>query len=110
MKTVVLVAFLMISGLSFTQSNLEFSQVITYTGAGNSAIWTVPSGKVWKIESVLMVNMTGVSTFRVNNFVVLYNTVSSQPIWLKAGDNCQFAMSSTSNSYILSIIEYTVVP
>jgi tRNA A58 N-methylase Trm61 len=39
------------------QGNLQFNQVVTYTGTGSgsfsytSPTWTVPAGKVWKIES-----------------------------------------------------------
>lgn len=95
----------------FAQGNLQFNQVLTYNGNNTtSAIWTVPVGKVWKIESVLMVNFSGTSTFRVNNTIALYNSNNTQPIWLKSGDNCQFSMSTAGNTYFLSIVEFNVIP
>lgn len=95
----------------FSQGNLQFNQVLTYNGSGgNSAIWTVPVGKIWKIESVLMVNMSGTSTFKINSFVVLYNNINPQPIWLKPGDFSQFSMSNAGNSYFISIVEFNIIP
>ncbi|MDP4867137.1 MAG: hypothetical protein NWQ47_08310 [Crocinitomicaceae bacterium] len=96
---------------SYAQGNLQFNQVYTYSGSGgNSAIWTVPVGKIWKIESVLMVNMSGTSTFKINSFVVLYNNINPQPIWLKSGDFSQFSMSNAGNSYYISIVEFNIIP
>jgi len=111
MKILILSFFLLPFSFLFSQGNLQFNQVLTYNGSlTTSAIWTVPVGKVWKIESVLMVNMGGTSTFKVNNTTVLYNGLPSQPIWLKAGDYCQFSMSQAGNGYFLSIIEFNIIP
>jgi hypothetical protein len=110
-KILLLFTFLGTIFFSEAQGNLQFNQVLTYSGNSvNSPIWTVPAGKVWKIESAVCFNYTGTTTFRVNNFIVLYNNSNSQPIWLKAGDSCQMGASSASSSYFLSIVEFNVIP
>ena len=69
------------------QNELQFSQVLTYTGisSGNfSPAYTVPANKVWKVEM-----MSGNSTNQqvwVNNLNVFsYSNalVAFFPIWLK---------------------------
>lgn len=117
---------------SFSQSNLQFSQVLTYAGhlatannAGDStAAWTVPPGKVWKIESAssaygyviypvfLVVN--GVKVFDI----YIYGTNTTKgvyfPVWLKAGDAVRIAEYSTSpnyyTDYFISIVEFNLTP
>lgn len=96
---------------SNAQGNLQFNQVLTYQGNSlSSPIWTVPSGKVWKIESAIPFNNLGTSQFLVNNFTVLQNNSNIQPIWLKSGDNCRFTLTSTFSSYSISIIEFNIIP
>ncbi len=115
------------------QNNLQFSQVLTYSGhlvnannAGgdSSAAWTVPTGKVWKIESAsaaygyasypvyLVVN--GIKVFDI----YVYSSTSSRnvyfPIWLKAGDTAKIVEYYPSNSYytdyFISILEFNLTP
>jgi len=116
----------------YSQSNLQFNQVLTYAGrlatangAGDStAAWTVPAGKVWKIESAsgayayvtspvfLVVN--GVKVFDL----YIYNSSTTRnvyfPVWLKAGDVARIAEYNTSNNfytaYFISIVEFNVTP
>ncbi|MES2850860.1 MAG: hypothetical protein V4685_17500 [Bacteroidota bacterium] len=115
-----------------SQSNLQFSQVLTYSGhlattnnAGDStAAWTVPTGKVWKIESAsgaygyvtypvyLVVN--GIKVFDI----YIYNSSTTRnvyfPVWLKAGDVVRIAEYNTSNNYytdyFISIVEFNLTP
>jgi hypothetical protein len=117
---------------AYSQSNLQFNQVLTYagrlattTGAGDStSTWTVPPGKVWKIESAsgafayvtspvyLIVN--GIKVFDV----YIYNSTTTRnvyfPVWLKAGDAVRMAEYNTSNNfytdYFISIVEFNLTP
>ncbi len=91
--------------------NLQFSQVITYSGqvlpAGSgfpggysSPLWTVPEGKVWKIESY--------STYLwLNGYNV--NPTNNGIVWLKAGDQVGFYTGGVySHIYFISMIEFSV--
>jgi hypothetical protein len=99
------------------QNNLQFSQVLTYSGTaasnGQSISLTVPSGKVWKIETIerdagayLNFNLNGKFAQGVPN---------RYPIWLKAGDVFNIQLSGGYNqapvaaNYWISIIEFNVV-
>ncbi len=97
--------------------NLQFSQVLTFTGQVSGPnqellIGTVPEGKVWKIESL---NNIGTNFRFVINGMPITSGNSSWPthfpIWLKSQDNLSFDNSSNgSPQYFVSIIEFTVVP
>ena len=102
--------------------NLQFSQVLTFTGELPPTTWTpgpiytVPEGKVWKIES-LFSGSTGALGYKVNNTMLKLNGNggASQivfPIWLKAGDTLQpYVDNSTGFSamivYLISMIEFS---
>ena len=115
----------------YSQTNLQFSQVITYNGhlanannaGGDSTVaWTVPQGKVWKIESAsaafayasypVFLTVNGAKVFDI----YVYNSTSSRnvyfPIWLKAGDTVRIVEYYPSNSYytdyFISILEFNV--
>jgi hypothetical protein len=130
--------FLALCSTSFAQGNLQFNQVFNLSGGvsstsnspGLSQLQTVPSGKVWKIEHVgsnattasctnsyygLKIN-NGITTFleffSTGNIGKNYNIC---PIWLKESDNLQFVFNNgcannLSISYVISIIEFNVVP
>lgn len=127
-----LFAFLILGSLN-AQGNLQFNQVVTYTGTGSgsfsysSPTWTVPAGKVWKVESASpnvanapvtrAINMNAGSSW--GSFALMTasqeTTISPFPIWLKAGDQIQLqaagnCCSTTSFSYAISILEFNVVP
>jgi len=123
-------------GTSFSQGNLQFNQVLTFTGTVvsnngyvNSAINTVPAGKVWKIEHVggsssLLGNGTqyGVTINNATSICYWGNTPANQlflvkeicPIWLKAGDNLSFYWSQYNGTqgcdFVMSIVEFNIVP
>lgn len=128
MKKKLCISLLLFCSVSvFSQNNLQFGQVITYSGtlattngAGDStATWTVPAGKTWKIESV-----SGNAYAYTNSFVYLilngtriFDLVSTTkpiylPIWLKAGDAIRIAEYSTFNSYFvtyfISMVEFNI--
>jgi hypothetical protein len=125
MKILILSFFLLPFSFLFSQGNLQFNQVLTYGGTLNAGListnngnyqysspaYTVPSGKVWKIESVMSVN----SIHMIVNNLAVGNMGSGQsptfPLWLKAGDVLRFAYSSSSaNTYFFSGIEFNIIP
>lgn len=115
------------------QGNLQFNQVVTYTGTGSgsfsytSPTWTVPAGKVWKIESASPSLANSAVTRKINveagggwgTFALTTasteTTINPFPIWLKAGDQVQLqaagnCCSTTTFYYAISILEFNIVP
>ena len=115
---------------SFSQGNLQFNQVIRV----NNTAQTVPSGKVWKVETYMQSN-TYISEYieypncnfpdRQHPFLINskpYYQINGSPghgssgimmavgnlfpLWLKAGEIVQ----TTCPDNFLSIIEYNIVP
>ncbi len=110
-------SFGMVANSQNSVNNLSYSRVITkmFSGTGSTADNdTVPSGMVWKIESI-MHNTTSCLTcsylyindvyFCIPPNVYTYDEVIKDitPIWLKAGDRIRLG---TSQSAFYSIIEY----
>ncbi len=109
---------------SAAQGNLQFNQVFSTAGATsstnpgyaayNSIAYSVPSGKVWKVEYAFGMNQGWYVT--VNNNVMYYNNTTSQPlerttpIWLKAGDILKFSSIYSTSNFYFSGIEFNVVP
>jgi hypothetical protein len=117
---------------------LQFSKVISNTGTltfsnGSSDIWTVPAGKVWKIESMttnqqfIAYNGGVFMYFNLNaTKIKQYNTANAtgslpsqienlSPIWLKSGDAIQFTSNTNISAnytcnYYISILEFSVTP
>lgn len=113
---------LFVAGFSqqaFAQGNLQFNQVINYTLVGGTAqSFTVPAGKVWKIESVAM-DYTNTPNIYLrtpaNQIVASFFTSSSYnnplPYWLSSGYTGNFYLSNSSTYRgSVSIIEFNVVP
>lgn len=124
MKNTLLVLFLALAVNVCSQGNLQFNQVLTYGGNSSAGAvaannftytygtvsYTVPSGKVWKVESFSGSNTLA---FVVNNQYVANATTSqsSTPVWLKAGDVIRFGNNgSAAYCFFLSIVEFNVVP
>lgn len=133
-KNVFLLLITMLCSVAvYAQSNLQFSQVLTYSGrlanannAGgdSSSAWTVPAGKVWKVESAsaafgyasypVFLTVNGTKVYDI----YVYNSSSSRnvyfPIWLKAGDSARIVEYYPSNSYFtdyfISIVEFNLTP
>lgn len=132
---------------SSAQGNLQFNQVLTFTGyitgscqgpycnvTASSPIWVVPQNKVWKIEYKSRTDGGAGFRFFLNavSFVDLFDraantaswgyssiAVDNAPLWLKANDEIHFQASDNGNQwggvtlnrpYIISIIEYNIVP
>jgi hypothetical protein len=120
---------LLLSTIGFSQGNLQFNQVVSYSGtssSNNSPTWSVPIGKVWKIESASA--SYGSTAFRrvyvdagggFGHYSILNVNEPTVPpvfpIWLKAGDQVYvFASCSSCGvqtlSYVISIIEFNIIP
>ena len=129
MKKILLSTFLLLSNLACAQGNLQFNQVIRVV----EVLQTVPTGKVWKVESYLeneLINSNSSSSsctsstihrpLIINNGFYYFigdvawgSTNSLQmmnhnkfPIWLKSGDQIRTACSSD----FASVIEFNIVP
>ena len=129
-KFILFCSLLFVTKGVFAQGNLQFNQVLTYNGAigtylglsSLSATYTVPTGKVWKIETKSITSSS--LTFLINGrtfrdvevrysgfgsgTMVFYSI--SNPIWLKAGDYINFNSTAYVDDYFISIIEYNIVP
>jgi hypothetical protein len=109
------------------QGNLQFNQVLTLESAVNSCLvcWTVPSGKVWKIEGFSS-NSNDPPSFYVNNKELGYlvgktftNTSTIYygarwgvdfPIWLQANHTLGYAAIGTSRNITFFVLEFNIVP
>jgi hypothetical protein len=117
-----LVALIFSAGFStqaFAQGNLQFNQVINYTLVGGTGLsFTVPAGKVWKVEAVAAENTnTPVVWLRnpANQPLATFYPASTQhspvPYWLGSGYTGNFYLTnSASYRGSVSIIEFNVVP
>jgi len=114
-----------------SQNNLQFNKVQTFTGvlgnppyfaSSSSPVWTVPPGKVWKIESMSVPGAEVIGGAVNGNYAGLYFFLNGVPIsksnngkqpplpiWLKENDQINFASYSSSDanaSYYISILEF----
>ena len=130
MKYIYTLLFVAISAACFAQVNLQYDSTITLgesitdyyqtTTTTNGPQSTVPVGKTWKIENIIV----------SDNFIVkinsmpfyLSNSYTSNPIqfplWLKSGDRIQFAYNYSGSSgiptgtayYFMSALQFNIVP
>lgn len=121
-KNLLIFLFFLITNFSFSQSSLKFNQVLTQFGSlsggygetKTSQTFTVPAGKIWKLEKYtrdrLYVNGVQVKdTYLIlsgNSNAVLDNA----PLWLKEGDSFYFIVGGppygwTENWYF-SLLEF----
>lgn len=113
--TILFFLFTVLTSKSFAQGNLQFNQVLTYSGSvyqgGTGPTWTVPAGKVWKVENFTY------SFFVLNNDRADNTSSNNGPLWLKAGDQIRYDLAfyganccGASTTYRVSIIEFNIVP
>ena len=129
MKIIFLAFFSFLGSVLHAQGNLQFNQVIRVV----EVLQTVPTGKVWKVESYLeneLINSNSSSSsctsstihrpLIINNGFYYFigdvawgSTNSLQmmnhnkfPIWLKSGDQIR----TTCSSDFASVIEFNIVP
>jgi len=126
-KFIIFCSLLFATNGVFAQGNLQFNQVLTYSGritssysSYTSPTYTVPTGKVWKIETKTLSSST--LSFWINGYIYGDFTIIgaipnyiTNPIWLKSNDFIYFQEgfsggSSHTDDYFISIIEYNIVP
>jgi len=117
----VLICFSSFGNKIFAQGNLEFNQVRFFDLiSGTAQTFTVPAGKVWKIESA-GAGSSGCNVYLQNSAAVtmsyLYvssasSTQSPYPIWLPSGFTGGFIYWAGCAPYhgMVSVIEFNVVP
>lgn len=121
MKHLFTLSILFLLAISNAQGNLQFNQVITYTGTfqGSLVLGTVPNGKVWKIEArSIDINQiyTFINGFRYDFVFGLGNlglVINDQPMWLKANDILSIQSQPAccvNRDYFFSILEFNIVP
>ena len=122
MKTNILILFVLTSFLLNAQGDLQFNQVLTFTGTtGSTVIYTVPEGKVAKITKAKGNNNGSNTSYHIRftyNGVRLdneYNLNAFHNIdgtWMKANDYIgveNWYDNGENDGYLLSIIEYNIV-
>ncbi|MBX2910113.1 MAG: hypothetical protein KF706_10815 [Chitinophagales bacterium] len=117
MKYICLIAsFIVFTGASYAQDNLKFSRVIWV----KDSTYTVPTGKVWKMESLfIQINkensreLIGICNGQNKFLSVIINggfyfvegrELKSFPFWLPAGTK----ISSSCYSWWVTGVEYTI--
>ena len=122
MKSLIILIMPLMVCLSFrAQGNLQFNQVLYLSNTSdNQTQWTVPAGKVWKMESVGVASSS--LNVYVNNALAFiyagaysnsgtsgyYRNADASPIWLPAGSVLGHACSCGNRWF--SIIEFNIVP
>ena len=121
MKYSIIIIFLFAINNFTAQGNLQFNQVLLLSATSdNSAQWSVPVGKVWKIEALgglsnwTYVYLNNQIAFEYNGPIVSsggsFRHSASSPIWLPAGTILGHVCGSGSAFRWFSIIEFNIVP
>jgi len=96
------------------QGDLQFNQVLTFSGnTTESNIYTVPAGKVAKITKAIERFESNYYSRITFNGVMTYNNANESDLagmWLKEGDVMGSLIGSSNYYWVLSIIEYNIVP
>lgn len=107
--------FLPLHRTVLAQGNLQFNQVLNLSFTSNGTNFTVPVGKVWKMEQVGMSSYSAYFTMTVaGQQIFLKNTSSnygytfeSFPYWISGG---QSVFMSGLTGGVASVIEFNIVP
>ncbi len=129
MKTIIFSVLFLNAAMLFAQGNLQFNQIVIVS----DQVQTVPTGKVWKVESYQQqqvgVNFSGPTTactdlnrprpYHIDGITyndlkgtgygsgsMPYMAQNSFPIWLKAGQT----LKTSCPGDFLSVIEFNIVP
>lgn len=100
-------------------TSLQFNQVVLITwdvpaSPWQSPVYTVPAGKVWKIESaggpcdVEIYSINGVNVCCIEIGTMYWD--SKLPLWLPENTAIQFIENCGGYDSFVSLIEFTVVP
>ena len=121
MKTFLFLLVLFFFGSFNAQGNLQFNQTLLLNAtANNTAQWTVPAGKTWKIETM--------GSYSVTMFVYLNNSIAFEyigdfnnnqgsyyrgsdagAIWLPAGTILGHSSSNGAFRWF-SVLEFNIIP
>jgi hypothetical protein len=122
-----MVLFFFVSFGVYGQGSLQFNQVLTLENSTNSCLvcWSVPAGKVWKVNSI-STNSDGVMSLYVNNRELgymmgsVFSTNSSSywgnrwgvpfPFWLPGGASLGFSNAGSNRNTTFFVIEFNVIP
>jgi hypothetical protein len=124
MKSIFFIIVLVTTNYSFSQGNLQFSQVYNYLGStipvygpyGSVSHWsityTVPLNKVWRIEYMtanqnqnLYINDLFASSIIVNG------TATYPPIWVREGNTIKVGTyANVQSNYHINIVEFNIIP
>jgi len=111
-KYFILLAFALTTFICKAQSNLQLNQVLTFNGTLNqnqsSPTWTVPNGKVWKVEARTQDYLKINGSWYIGS---LNGSSISLPIWLKSGDILQYQVGNNISftfDYFISILEFNL--
>jgi beta-galactosidase/beta-glucuronidase len=122
MKNILFIGFFFLMGTFKAQGNLQFNQVLLLSAsANNTAQWTVPAGKTWKIESMgcmassMYVYYNNLMAFEfvgdfTNNLGAYYRGSDAGAIWLPSGTVLGHGSSNASANRWFSILEFNIVP
>jgi len=121
MKYSIIIIFLFALNNFTAQGNLQFNQVLLLSATTNNAAqWSVPVGKVWKIEALggfsayTYVYLNNQIAFEHNGPTVssggYYRHSASSPIWLPEGTILGHVSGNGSAFRWFSIIEFNIVP
>ena len=121
-----LFAFLILGSFN-AQGNLQFNQALVLESSAQTctACWTVPAGKVWKVEQFSS-NSDQPLLFYVNNKQLAYmngyaystNSTSyygarwgiNFPFWLPANATLGFGGMESSKNISFFVLEFNIVP
>ena len=122
MRTMIFSTVVLFATLSWThdvcaQGTLQFNQVLLFEVQGSVA-FSVPAGKVWKIESTSVPSTSGTYTMYIRNAASVNigflhyssNYASQKPIWLPSGYTGFFYVGGSGITGLVSILEFNVIP
>ncbi len=120
MKKLLFFLLLLLTTATFSsaQGNLQFNQVVNFTLVGITPVnFTVPAGKVWKIEAVGAestntpeVHLRNASNQPIATFYPAGTYHSPLPYWLNSGFSGNFyLLNSATYRGSVSIIEFNVL-
>ena len=122
MRFIISILFLFFAFGIWSQGNLQFNQALYLSAnADNTTQWTVPAGKVWKIEAVgiysstLTVYFNGATSFIYagaysnSSPSAYYRNADASPIWLPGGSVLGQSCGCGANRWF-SILEFNIVP